>query len=203
MPLYFVPLTYFVYPEVWVETNKDQSIDSCFHKKFFCLHICHQASSSPQRNSYLLTQHTENNLYWVLSLSCWLFSNPQIADTLLNLQETELNTINKVFLLTFSIFYGICAPETASQKTLNTSIADGGASLIVFKRWGGGRREKKESWERKTGHVTLTTGMNLISGTRESLHFLKVVQLVLLDGVFLPFRAVLLSTVTKRLAQLL
>lgn len=39
--------------------------------------------------------------------------------------------------------------------------------------------------------------MNLISGTRESFRFLKVVQRVLLDGVFLTFRAALQSTVTK------
>lgn len=45
--------------------------------------------------------------------------------------------------------------------------------------------------------------MNLISGTRESFRFLKVVQLVLLDGVFLTFRAALQSTVTKDSTQLL
>lgn len=67
----------------------------------------------------------------------------------------------------------------------------------AFSKDEGGKKEEKENRERKTAHVTSTTGMNLIPGTRESLHFLKVVQLVLLDGVFLPFRAVLLSTVTK------
>lgn len=63
-----------------------------------------------------------------LSHSCWLLSNHQKTGTLLSLWDTELNIINKVFLLTLYIFYRACAPETASQKTSNTGRADGGAS---------------------------------------------------------------------------
>lgn len=39
--------------------------------------------------------------------------------------------------------------------------------LIIFKGWGKKKKEK-ENRERKTAHVTSTTCMNLISGTRES-----------------------------------
>lgn len=67
--------------------------------------------------------------------------------------------------------------------------------LIIFKGWG--KKKKKK----KTGKEKLPMLHQQHVWTwfleQENLHFLKVVQLVFLDGVYLPFRTVLLSTVTK------